>query len=324
MRALAVFSGGLDSMLSVRLIQSQGIEVQGLFYETPFFPSVRARASAASIDLPLKIIDVTKVHLEIVKSPRHGHGANMNPCIDCHTMMLSEAGKMLEKEDAGFLFTGEVLGQRPLSQKKRALALVASESGFEGLIVRPLSAKLLPPTLPELNGWIDREGLLAISGRSRKTQMGLAARFGIRDYPAPAGGCLLTDVIFSRRLKDLFGSRPNAAVREIELLKLGRHFRVTPETKLVVGRNQKENERIETLSEGADLLARTVSVPGPVVLAVGEISPEIEELVADMTVSYSDARGKEAIPVRLVRKEEEAVRSAAPLPRERFRKYMIE
>lgn len=152
MKVLAVFSGGLDSMVSAQLVRSQGIEVQGLFFETPFFPSARAVASAASISLPLKIIDITKTHLEMVKNPRHGRGSNMNPCIDCHAMMLSEAGKMLESEGAGFLITGEVLGQRPMSQNKRALAIVAAESGFDGLIVRPLSARLLPPPSPSSTG----------------------------------------------------------------------------------------------------------------------------------------------------------------------------
>jgi len=311
-------------MVAAQVVRSQGIEVQGLFFETPFFPSERSRALADRIALPLKVIDITEIHMEIVKNPRHGHGANMNPCIDCHTMMLSEAGKMLEREDAGFLITGEVLGQRPMSQTKRALALVAAESGFEGLVVRPLSAKLLPPTLPEMNGWIRRDRLLAISGRSRKVQIELAGRLGIHEFPPPAGGCLLTDVIFSRRLSDLLSFQPSVPRREIELLKLGRHFRINPRTKLVVGRNQKENERIEALMEEGDLLVLTESVPGPAVLATGDISAEIEELAAEIAVSYSDARGTKAAAVSLGRNGIRTVHTRAPVPKERFRKYMIE
>lgn len=323
MKALAVFSGGLDSLLAAFLIRMQGIEVQGLFFETPFFPSAKAKISAAEIDLPLKCIDITSIHLDIVKNPKHGHGANMNPCIDCHTLMLSEAGRMLERERAGFVVTGEVLGQRPMSQNRPALSLVAAESGFDGLIIRPLSARLLPPTLPELRGWVKREGLLNLSGRSRKPQMAIAARFGIERYPSPAGGCLLTDVIFSRRLRDLLSCKPEVETREIELLKLGRHFRINPQTKLIVGRNQIENERMLAMRGEEDLLCEAESVPGPTVLATGEISPEIEELVTAVTVSYSDARG--AIPTRvtLERKGVEWVQTAIPCPRDRFRQFMI-
>jgi tRNA U34 2-thiouridine synthase MnmA/TrmU len=324
MKALAVFSGGLDSMLAAQLVRAQGIEVLALFFETPFFTSARAERSAAAIQLPFKSIDITDIHLELVRKPKHGYGANMNPCIDCHALMFSQAGRMLDSEGASFIVTGEVLGQRPLSQNKRALLLVASESGFDGLILRPLSARHLPPTVPEVKGWVRRDELLGFSGRSRKPQMELAARFGIRDYPSPAGGCLLTDVIFSRRLKDLLSSREPVHVREIELLKLGRHFRASPRTKLVVGRNQTENEAIQSMALREDLLSQTESVPGPTVIAVGEISPEIEELALALTVAYSDARLGQTARVRLVFKGIEEVRSGKPLPKDRFRSFMIE
>ncbi|MEJ2726735.1 MAG: tRNA 4-thiouridine(8) synthase ThiI [Deltaproteobacteria bacterium] len=235
MKALAVFSGGLDSMLAVKLILAQGIEVLGLFFETPFFTSGKARTFAASINLPLKVIDLTEPHLDLVKNPKHGYGGNMNPCIDCHALMLRKAGDMLEQERAGFIVTGEVLGQRPMSQNKKALLLVAAESGYGNLVLRPLSAKRLPVTVPEEKGWVRRQELLDIFGRSRKPQMELARTFGITEYPSPAGGCLLTDQVFSKRLKDLFSSRPSPALREIEVLKVGRHFRIGPHTKLVVG-----------------------------------------------------------------------------------------
>jgi tRNA U34 2-thiouridine synthase MnmA/TrmU len=202
MKALCVFSGGLDSMLASELIRAQGIEVLALFFETPFFASPQARKSAESIALPIKVVDITDTHLEMLKNPRHGYGGHMNPCIDCHALMIRTAGEMLEQEGASFIITGEVMGQRPMSQNLKALSMVASESGFQKLILRPLSAKRLPITLPEEEGWVDRERLLGFSGRSRKPQMELAERLHITEYPSPAGGCLLTDEVFSRRLKD--------------------------------------------------------------------------------------------------------------------------
>ena len=288
MKALSVFSGGLDSMLAVEVVRAQGVEVLGLFFESPFFSSEKARGSASSIRLPLKVIDITKPHLEVVKNPKHGHGENMNPCIDCHALMIRCAGERLEEEGAKFVITGEVLGQRPMSQNRRSLALVAKESGFDRVLLRPLSAKRLPPTLPEEMGWIDRERLLDWSGRSRKPQMALAGRLGIEGYPSPAGGCLLTDVIFSRRLRDLLSSRPDCERREIDLLKLGRHFRIDSETKLIVGRNKRENQEIEELAEPGDLMLKTTAIPGPTVLVLGDPSSESEDLAAAITASYSD------------------------------------
>jgi tRNA U34 2-thiouridine synthase MnmA/TrmU len=323
MKALAVFSGGLDSMVAAALMRSLEIEVLGLFFETPFFSSAKARESAETIRLPLKIIDITSIHLEVLKNPRHGYGANMNPCIDCHTLMLSQAGRMLEKEGADFIFTGEVLGQRPMSQHRRALSIVEAGSGFGGLVLRPLSARLLPPTIPERNGWVNRQKLLDLSGRSRKPQMALADGFGIRNYPSSGGGCLLTDVIFSRRLRDLLSSKPHVQVREIELLKVGRHFRISPQTKLVVGRNQKENETICALASEEDLLSQTVDVPGPVVLAAGEISEETEELAAALTVCYSDARTPAPVEVEILRKGAKKTRTDLPRPKDHFRRLLI-
>src|SRR4030042_2624974 len=208
MKALLVFSGGLDSLLAAQVIRAQDIDVLGLFFETPFFSSEKAKQSAAEIHLPLKIVDLTESHLRIVRKPKHGHGGNMNHCIDCHALMLRSAGDLLEKEEASFIISGEVLGQRPMSQNFKALSIVAKESGFNGLILRPLCAQHLPVTVPEERGWVKREELLSLSGRSRKPQMELAGKLNIRHYPSPAGGCLLTDPVFSRRLRDLFSSRP--------------------------------------------------------------------------------------------------------------------
>lgn len=323
MKALSVFSGGLDSMLAVEIVRAQGVEVLGLFFESPFFSSEKARGSASSIRLPLKVIDITKRHLEVVKNPKHGHGENMNPCIDCHALMIRCAGERLEEEGAKFIITGEVLGQRPMSQNRRSLALVAKESGFDRVLLRPLSAKRLPQTLPEEMGWIDRERLLDWSGRSRKPQMALADRLGIEGYPSPAGGCLLTDAIFSRRLRDLLSSRPECKRREIDLLKLGRHFRIDSETKLIVGRNKRENQEIEELAEPGDLMLKTTAIPGPTVLVLGGLSSESEDLAAAITASYSDAADGGEAEVMLTGKGSNRVVYAVGQKKEAFKPYMI-
>ncbi|MBW2031411.1 MAG: tRNA 4-thiouridine(8) synthase ThiI [Deltaproteobacteria bacterium] len=299
MKALAVFSGGLDSMLAVQLIRAQGIEVLGLFFETPFFSSSTAKKSAAEINLPIRVVDLTESHLEVLKEPRYGYGENLNPCIDCHILMVRKAGETLESEGAAFVVTGEVLGQRPMSQNRKALSLVASESGIPDLVLRPLSAKLLPATLPEQKGWVDRDRLLGLSGRSRKPQIALAKELGIEKYPSPAGGCLLTDPGFSRRMRDLLSSSSDLQLREIELLKVGRHFRIGPATKLIIGRNERENRFIRDFYREGDLLLAPLSVPGPTALAIGEVSPEQEGLVASMTAAYSDPGDGEEVDVGL-------------------------
>jgi tRNA-specific 2-thiouridylase len=323
MKALCVFSGGLDSMLAAQIIRAQGVDVLGLFFETPFFSSHRARISAEAIRLPLKVVDLTGPHLQIVKRPAHGYGGNMNPCIDCHALMLRKAGEMLEEEEANFIITGEVLGQRPMSQNLKALSTVAAQSGFPWLILRPLSAKLLQMTIPEEKGWVQRDLLLNFSGRSRKPQMELARKLNITDYPSPAGGCLLTDPIFSKRLKDLFSSEPHFEIREIELMKVGRHFRIGPHARLVVGRNKGENETIVSLAKPEDLLLTAQSVPGPTVLALGDLNPEIEILAAAITASYSDARDSEPTEVRIEAKGQERTVSVEKVSKGEFQKMMI-
>lgn len=310
-------------MLASALLRGLGIEVQALFFETPFFPSQKARRSAKAINLPLKVIDITERHLEVVKNPKHGYGENMNPCIDCHTLMLRMAGEMLEQEEAHFIISGEVVGQRPMSQNRKTLALVAGESGFEGYILRPLSAKLLPVTQPEEKGWVRRDDLMDFSGRSRKPQMELARRLNITDYPSPAGGCLLTDKIFSRRLKDLFASGSKPEIREIELLTLGRHFRIGPATKMIVGRNKVENQAIRSLSKETDLLLWPVSVPGPTVLILGDFSPGSEELAAISAVSYSDAGDDEVTEVNLSTRGNDTVLRVRGRDKKELRRYMI-
>jgi tRNA-specific 2-thiouridylase len=319
-RAMGLISGGLDSTLAVRVILEQGIEVVGVSFTTPFFGSQGAEQAAQASGIPLRILDITETHLAMVRSPMHGYGRNMNPCIDCHGLMLREAGGLMKREGGDFLFTGEVLGQRPMSQNKAALRTVERESGYEGKVLRPLSAKLLPETVPELEGLVDRQRLLAISGRSRKRQLELARHYHITEYLTPAGGCLLTDPIFSRRLRDLFDYQDPVQVRDIELLKVGRHLRFSPTVKMIVGRNARDNERISQLLVPEDDLLKVEEYPGPLCLIPYGGSEEEIRRAAAICVRYSDAPKDREIAVLWSRAEEEkrfSVRSCPPsLPAE--------
>jgi tRNA U34 2-thiouridine synthase MnmA/TrmU len=288
-KGIALFSGGLDSSLAFKVIEKQGIEVLGITFETPFFSAARARASANRIGLPLTVLNITEEHLHMLHAPRYGYGKNMNPCIDCHTLMLKIAGRSMEEEGADFVFTGEVLGQRPMSQGKQSLYVVAKNAGYPDRIIRPLSARLLPETAPEREGKVDRTRLLDIQGRGRKQQMEMAVHYGITSYPAPAGGCLLTDPVFSKRLRDLFDRHPDHYVRDIELLKVGRHFRLTEKTKAIVGRNAIDNDTIEHLAIAGDALIRIAQVPGPTVLVPGGGDEDTRLLAARLCARYSDA-----------------------------------
>ena len=323
MKALCVFSGGLDSILAAELIRAQGIDVLALFFETPFFTSQRAIKSAQSVDLPIKVVDITQRHLDVVKKPKHGFGGNMNPCIDCHALMFRIAGEMLEQEGAHFILSGEVLGQRPMSQNRRSLIQVSSESGYGDLLLRPLSAKHLPITLPEEKGWVDRERLLDFQGRTRKPQMAMASDLNISDYPTPAGGCLLTENGFSRRLKDLLNLNENPEIREIELLKLGRHFRIAPQAKLVVGRNKNENKKIRSLSAPADIMLSCSDGPGPIVLGLGQFSDESIELAATVTATYSDSEDGKTTNIRVWMGGEEKFLKTMSFGKSHFKKYML-
>ena len=323
MKALCIFSGGLDSILAAELIRAQGIDVLALFFETPFFTAKRAIISARSVDLPIKVVDITRRHLEVVKNPKHGFGGNMNPCIDCHALMFRIAGEMLAQEGARFLLSGEVLGQRPMSQNKKSLLLVSSESGYGDLLLRPLSAKRLPITVPEEKGWVERDLLLDFQGRTRKPQMEMAGKLNITDYLAPAGGCLLTENGFSRRLKDLLTFHENPEIREIELLKLGRHFRITPHARLVVGRNKNENAQIRSFSAQTDIMLASVEGPGPTVLGIGDFSDESIELAAAVTATYSDSEEGKITTIRLLRGKKENMLMAKSSTKEAFKTYML-
>lgn len=287
-------------MLAAQVVRTQGIEVHGIFFKTPFFTPEKAIRSAEQIGLPLKIVDITEEHLKIVKSPKYGYGENMNPCVDCHILMFKTASELMKEEDAVFVISGEVLGQRPMSQNRKALQLIAKESGLEGLLLRPLSAKKLPMTIPEERGWVKRELLLGLHGRSRKPQMELARRLHISDYPSPAGGCLLTERNFSARLRDLMEFRSDVEIREIKLLKLGRHFRIDKLTKLIVGRNKGENKKIITLTKPQDTVFIPYNVPGPTVVLIGKKDKKSLQTALDITATYSNIRPGQEMDVKIV------------------------
>jgi tRNA-specific 2-thiouridylase len=298
-RAISLFSGGLDSIVSVQLIREQGIEVLGLTFRTPFFEADKPRSAGRMIDLPLEVQDITGVHLAVVRAPRYGYGKNMNPCIDCHTLMLRIAGEKMKEKGYDFIFTGEVLGQRPMSQSRQMLHVVAKNSGWADFILRPLSARLLPETLPEKEGKVDRARLLDISGRGRKRQMEMAERYGIKEYSNPAGGCLLTDPMFSRRLKDLFVHHPDFTPRDLELLKVGRHIRLDGPYKVIVGRNRGDNQALEPLIGDCDAVFQMRDFPGPLCVLPGSGPEEVRREAAAICAAYGDTpKDEEKVTVK--------------------------
>ena len=297
MRAIALLSGGLDSTLAAKVVLEQGIELEALNFLTVFCnctnkgeTCLASQKAVESLGISLRVFNVSEEYLGIVKNPKHGYGSHMNPCIDCRIFMMKKAKEYMRETGASFLVTGEVLGERPMSQRKDAMRLIEKEAGLEGLILRPLSAKLLPPSIPEREGWVDRETLLNMQGRSRKPQIQLAAIFGIQDYPCPAGGCLLTDPGFAKRIKDLFVHQPDFTLNDIHLLKVGRHFRFSPKAKLIVGRKEDENQKIQTFSGEGDLLLKAAHHPGPLSLLRGEFGAEMIERAAAITARYGKAR----------------------------------
>lgn len=320
MKAISLFSGGLDSQLAVCLLQEQGVEVVALNFATPFFGATQKTHQAArDLQVELITVDIGDVYMEkVLRNPVYGYGKNINACIDCHAFMLKTAGQYMESLGASFLATGEVLGQRPMSQNKSALQAVEKLSGMRGLIVRPLSGRLLPPTIPEKEGWLEREKLQDISGRSRKRQRELAEYYKITDYPSPAGGCLLTDQNFARRLFDLLGKNPAPGTDDIELLKLGRHFQITPEKHLVIGRNHSENEQLKELGRPGDLLLKVADRPGPLALMRGgDVGEEFQLLyAASLVARYSDAKNEALASVKIMESDEteRQVIQVAPAP----------
>ena len=264
-KALVLLSGGLDSMLAAKILKKQKIDVMGLCFKSYFFSCEKAKKASRELKIPLIIVNFSLKHLKMVKEPNYGYGKGMNPCIDCHLLMLKKAKTIMKQRGFDFVATGEVLNERPMSQNRKALKIISKASSLNSYLLRPLSAKLLEPTIPEKRGWVKREMLFAISGRSRKKQIVLAKRFNLKDYPHPGGGCLLTDPIFSQKLKQLLTVFPLAKGSDIELLKIGRHFWIfkNRRTKIIVGRNHEENIKLEKLKQKNDILVVPQNFKGP-------------------------------------------------------------
>ena len=294
MKAIALISGGLDSILAARSMQGLGIEIIPLNFKIPFCQKVVQKIEGLSQEL--KTVDIGWDFLEMLTQPEYGYGKNMNPCIDCKILMLRKAKELMPVLGAGFIVTGEVLGQRPMSQHKQALALITKKSGLEGLVLRPLSAKLLPETIPEQEGWVGREKLMDFSGRGRKSQMALAEKLGIKEYAQPAGGCLLTDSLFTEKLKDLIRHK-ELNLANAELLKLGRHFRLSDSVKLIVGRDEAENDSLLKLAREGDLLFMPQETAGPTALGRGNFNQGLITLASGIVSRYCDRNGSDAVEI---------------------------
>ncbi len=323
MKALALLSGGLDSILAVKLILNQGIDVIALNFVTPFHISKKNHVEkiARGFNVPLKTIKLGKDYLRMIRNPKHGYGKHMNPCIDCRIFMLKKAKAYVKKIGASFIITGEVLNERPMTQTKQALELIEKESGLKGKILRPLSAKLLPKTEAEKKGWVDRERLLDIKGRGRKRQIELAKKFNIKDYPSPAGGCLLTYKEFARKLRDLFEHKKRVGMNDIDLLKIGRHFRFG-RNKIIVGRNEDENEQLLKLKENDDYYFEVPGFGSPITILQGQKTKEAIKRAASLTVRYSDAKEKKVL-VNYGREKLNKSITVSPLTTEKIKNLRI-
>jgi hypothetical protein len=299
MRAIALISGGLDSILAAKIIKIQGISIVPLYFKIPFC-HLKAPAYSgqdlnsfvsSSLGEELQRVEIRDEFLKLISNPEYGFGSHMNPCIDCKILMLTKAKELMPQFNAQFIVTGEVLGQRPMSQHKQALKAIEKKSGLLGLLLRPLSAKHIAPTIPEEKGWVDRERLLNFSGRSRRPQMKLARELNISGYPNASGGCLLTDRQFSLRLKDLIEHK-TMDLRNIDFLKIGRHFRLNPKGKLVVGRDEKENIELEKQAGGGDyLFVPDEKTAGPTCLGLGNFDREMIETSSRIASYYCDSDG---------------------------------
>ena len=316
-KALGMISGGLDSTLATKIMIDLGVEVEGVNFSTGFCVTEHTRnfkdtekkpirpnealRVAGDLKFKMHIIDISKDYLPVVTNPKYGYGANLNPCVDCRIFMFGHMKELLKKFDAQFIFTGEVLGQRPMSQHRRAMKTIEMDSGLTGLVLRPLSAEHLDPTIPEVKGWVDRSKLLGITGRSRKPQMETAKERGLEDYPQPAGGCCyLTDPQYSLKLKDIFDNKGkgNLTQEDVLMLKVGRHFRVSKNIKVIVGRNERENNFLKVYEKNRHVF-RIHDFPSAHMLAeaTGDLSESDVKTLASIAVRYCDGKDLETVRV---------------------------
>jgi tRNA U34 2-thiouridine synthase MnmA/TrmU len=328
-KAVMLLSGGLDSSVALKMVLDQGIEVTAVNFRSPFCCCNRkngcgneALRLSKELGIPLKMISVDREYIEMIRNPRHGYGKRMNPCLDCRIFMHTKAAEYMESISATFLVTGEVLGQRPMSQRRDAMNVIDRETGLKGKILRPLSAQVLEPTLPEQQGIVDRNRLLAITGRGRKKQMELAEAFSISDYPCPAGGCLLTDANFAVKLKDLFDHQETFEMAEIRLLRTGRHLRIATDLKAIIGRNEQENSRIESLAKTCYPLFIPRDFTGPIGAAAGTMDERARDVIPRILLRYGRTAGPGTVVLRM-NGSEEVLTAAEPLTEEELERYRI-
>jgi tRNA-uridine 2-sulfurtransferase len=314
-KALALLSGGLDSTLAVKVMLDQGIEVEALNFTSPFCTCTGKNAGckseavrvASEFNIPIKVMNKGIDYLEVVRNPRHGYGKGLNPCIDCRIFLLRKAKEYMAESGADFVITGEVLGQRPMSQRRDTLRVIEKESGLEGLLLRPLSAKHFSPTIPEQEGWVDRERLLAISGRSRKEQMRVAEELDVRNYPCPAGGCLLTETSFVPKIRDVFDHSDTLNLRDFRLLRIGRHFRIGPRTKVITGRNEADNSLLENNVQQGEVQLRWIDGGSPLGVVTGVADDELVVLAAKLILRYTKAEAGQECRVKIIKDDAETL-----------------
>lgn len=328
MKALALLSGGLDSILAVKLVQSLGIQVEALYFANPFHQSPsetlhKIKQLASNLNLKLHIREFGEDYLRIIENPRYNYGKQMNPCVDCRIYQLQEAKKLMEEIGAWFLITGEVLDQRPHSQRRDALDIVERDSKLRGYILRPLTAKHLRPTVPEEKGWVDRNRLLDIKGRGRDEQIQLAQKFNISDYPSPAGGCLLTYREYGAKVKDLIEYEKGLSLHSVNLLQIGRHLRLTPQVKIIVGKNEVENNQLLQLASNHNLILELADYQGPTTLYQGPLENRIFDLAAAITAGYSKAPRGEQTRVIVSGDFPSKIITVLPLERNVIQSYFV-
>jgi predicted subunit of tRNA(5-methylaminomethyl-2-thiouridylate) methyltransferase len=325
-RGLSLFSGGLDSQLAVKVLQRAGAHVEAVTFVTPFFSPDTAIKTAKDLGVELHLVDFTNDEIALIKNPPHGFGSAMNPCIDCHATMIKRAGEMMMEKGFDFIATGEVVNQRPMSQNKQAMRTVEKSCGFEGRLVRPLSALLLEPTIPETQGLLDRSKLLDLSGRRRERQTELAAEFGLVNYPSPGGGCKLTEKGFCRKLKDLMDNEGLDERRLVELLLVGRRFRLPGGSSVILGRDSADNKKLETVRVESDTLLAPISVPGPTAIIPEVNDPEDIHLASKIVCAWSkfDRFKGDAITVKVIKGDfHDEVKVTPPYSREPHLEYQI-
>ncbi|MBU0650424.1 tRNA 4-thiouridine(8) synthase ThiI [bacterium] len=327
-KALALFSGGLDSILAVKVIQDQGVEVVPVTYSTPFFYPYKAIETAKQLGWEIRVVDLTYKLLDVIRKPKYGFGKAVKPCIDCHSLMFRETGEIMKQEGFDFMISGEVLGERPMSQTLNSLKKVEKLSGMQGYILRPLSAKLLEETIPEKQGLVDRNKLLDITGRSRKRQIHLAEFYGIKKFPAPAGGCSLTDKNYAVRFNKLIDLlKPNSEIkRYLEFLNIGRHFKTDKGYWFIVGRNEAENNKIIEISEEKDVVLYVKEYNGPVCILLSTEVPftkDILNFLAGVCIRYSDAPQDEKVEVCIETQNEKKYILENALVDEEFKMWLI-